>query len=69
MADTEAGTTLKGVTPPISQAFPTQAELDSNDNLIEELKAQNNFEGNDETERRLILFHLYKSLGLNLTDL
>lgn len=41
-----------GVTPPISTALPTQDELVANDNLIAELKAQNNFEAPSETERR-----------------
>lgn len=42
-----------GVTPPISTSLPTPAELLANDTLISELKRQNNFEGSDETERRL----------------
>lgn len=42
-----------GVTPPISTSLPTPAELLANDTLIAELKRQNNFEGSDETERRL----------------
>lgn len=42
-----------GVTPPISISLPTPAELLANDTLIAELKRQNNFEGSDETERRL----------------
>lgn len=44
-----------GVTPPISSSLPTPAELLANDTLIAELKRQNNFEGSDETERRLRL--------------
>ena len=43
----------KGVTPPISTALPTDAELAANDALIEELKRQDNFESSEETERRL----------------
>ena len=42
----------KGVTPPISTTLPTAAELKANDDLIEELKNQNNFEGTEVTERR-----------------
>ncbi len=42
-----------GVTPPISLSLPTDTELLANDALIAELKRQNNFEGSDETERRL----------------
>ncbi|GFF23227.1 poly(A) polymerase pla1 [Aspergillus udagawae] len=41
-----------GVTPPISTALPTPDELAANDDLITELKAQNNFESPAETERR-----------------
>ncbi|KAH1618793.1 hypothetical protein KXX21_008797 [Aspergillus fumigatus] len=41
-----------GVTPPISTALPTPEELAANDDLISELKAQNNFESPAETERR-----------------
>ena len=42
----------KGVTPPISTTLPTAAELKANDDLVEELKNQNNFEGSEVTERR-----------------
>ena len=41
-----------GMTSPISTALPTPAEIATNDALLEELKAQNNFESADETERR-----------------
>jgi len=41
-----------GTTPAISQAFPTDAEIAANDALIAELKAQNNFESVEETEKR-----------------
>ncbi|KAL2220926.1 Poly(A) polymerase [Thermoascus aurantiacus ATCC 26904] len=41
-----------GVTPPISTLLPTPEELAANDDLIAELKAQNNFESPAETERR-----------------
>lgn len=41
-----------GTTPPISNALPTPTELSENDNLIAELKLQNNFEAPSETERR-----------------
>ncbi|KAI5298829.1 polynucleotide adenylyltransferase, partial [Ascosphaera atra] len=41
-----------GVTPPVSTALPTPPELAANDELIAELKAQNNFEAPAETERR-----------------
>lgn len=41
-----------GVTPPISVALPTPDEVSANDDLISELKAQNNFESPTETEQR-----------------
>ena len=43
-----------GTTPAISQSFPTESELASNDALIAELKRQNNFEGVEETEKRSV---------------
>lgn len=43
-----------GVTPPISTVLPTPDELVANDDLIAELKAQNNFEAPSETERRYV---------------
>ena len=43
-----------GVTPPISTVLPTKDELSANDDLIAELKAQNNFELPTETERRCV---------------
>lgn len=41
-----------GVTPAVSTALPTPEELAANDELIAELKSQNNFEAPSETERR-----------------
>lgn len=41
-----------GVTPPISIALPTPNELKANDDLIAELKSQNNFESPSETAQR-----------------
>jgi poly(A) polymerase len=43
-----------GVTPPISTVLPTKDEIAANDDLIAELKAQNNFEQPTETERRCV---------------
>jgi poly(A) polymerase len=43
-----------GVTPPISTVLPTQDELVANDDLIAELKAQNNFEPPSDSERRYV---------------
>ena len=44
-----------GVTPPISLVIPTKQELEANEALTAELKRQNNFEGQAETERRYAL--------------
>lgn len=43
-----------GVTPPISTVLPTKDEISANDDLIAELKAQNNFEQPTETEQRCV---------------
>lgn len=43
-----------GVTPPISNALPTPPEVSANDELIAELKQQNNFESPQETEKRYV---------------
>ena len=61
-----------GVTPPISMTLPTPEELAANDDLIAELKAQNNFELPSETERRqqtlqliqkVVILHQQHQLG------
>ncbi|KAJ6160462.1 polynucleotide adenylyltransferase, partial [Penicillium chermesinum] len=52
-----------GVTPPISTALPTPAELAANDELIAELKAQNNFEPPAETERRQAMLQLIQRVA------
>lgn len=46
-----------GVTPPISVVLPTKDEIAANDDLIAELKAQNNFEQPTETDRRCVGIH------------
>jgi poly(A) polymerase len=51
----------KGVTPPISTSMPSQAELASNDALVEELKRQNNFESPVETDRRFVRSYKLKT--------
>lgn len=53
-----------GVTPPISTVLPTQDELAANDDLIAELKAQNNFELPAETERRKQILQLLQRVAL-----
>ena len=50
-----------GVTPPISTSLPTPEEVATNDDLVAELKAQNNFENPAETERRYVVFILISS--------
>ena len=41
-----------GLFPPLSVTFPTKEEVARNDQMIEELKQQNNFESPEETKRR-----------------
>ncbi|RAH73098.1 polynucleotide adenylyltransferase [Aspergillus aculeatinus CBS 121060] len=53
-----------GVTPPISTALPTPDELTANDDLISELKAQNNFESPAETERRQQVLQLLQRVTI-----
>ncbi|KAL2838897.1 Poly(A) polymerase central domain-containing protein [Aspergillus pseudoustus] len=52
MAATPTPARQWGVTPPISTTLPTPEELSANDDLIAELKSQNNFESPAETEQR-----------------
>lgn len=54
-----------GTTPAISQAFPTDAEIAANDALIAELKAQNNFESVEETEKRCAMLQIYGHIIAN----
>ncbi|KAJ5578647.1 Poly(A) polymerase [Penicillium hispanicum] len=53
-----------GVTPPISTVLPTPDELAANDDLIAELKGQNNFEQPSETERRKHVLQLLQRVAL-----
>ncbi|OJJ34893.1 hypothetical protein ASPWEDRAFT_111886 [Aspergillus wentii DTO 134E9] len=53
-----------GVTPPISTVLPTPDELAANDDLISELKAQNNFESPTETDRRKQVLQLIQKVTL-----
>jgi poly(A) polymerase len=41
-----------GVTPPISDALPTEDELQATNALMEELRRQNNFESAADTNKR-----------------
>jgi poly(A) polymerase len=43
-----------GVTPPISTALPSDAELIANEAMLEELKRQNTFESPAETAKRQV---------------
>ncbi|WEW54776.1 polynucleotide adenylyltransferase [Emydomyces testavorans] len=58
-----------GVTPPISTVLPTPAELAENDNLIAELKQQNNFEAPSETERRKQALHLIQRVTVEFVKI
>ncbi|PWY88747.1 poly(A) polymerase Pap [Aspergillus sclerotioniger CBS 115572] len=53
-----------GVTPPISTVLPTSDELAANDDLITELKVQNNFESPAETDRRQQVLQLIQRVTL-----
>ncbi|KAJ5491388.1 Poly(A) polymerase pla1 [Penicillium diatomitis] len=58
-----------GVTPPISAALPTQEELAANDDLIAELKAQNNFEPPADSERRIQMLQLLQKVALEFVKI
>ena len=51
-----------GTTPPISTNLPTEKELMLNDQLVAELKRQNNFEAPSDTEKRFVLYPVIFSL-------
>ncbi|KAJ5423035.1 Poly(A) polymerase [Penicillium cf. griseofulvum] len=57
-----------GVTPPISTVLPTKDELAANDDLIAELKAQNNFELPTETERRKQVLQLLQRVTVEFVQ-
>lgn len=44
----------QGVTGPLSTAVPTALELAANDDLVTELKRQNNYENPEETAKRYV---------------
>ncbi|KAJ5161954.1 polynucleotide adenylyltransferase [Penicillium capsulatum] len=58
-----------GVTPPISTVLPTPDEVAANDDLIEELKSQNNFEAPSETERRKQMLQLLQRVALEFVKI
>lgn len=43
-----------GVTPPLSENLPTEAENKASNDLIEELKRQNNYESSADTQKRCV---------------
>lgn len=49
MSENEA---YKGVSPPLSTDPPSEQDLKLNEALMTELKAQNNFESPEDTEKR-----------------
>lgn len=51
-----------GVTPPISEEGPTKAEIHLNDLMIEELRNQNSFESESETEKRRKILAILQQL-------
>ncbi|KAJ5312075.1 hypothetical protein N7508_002905 [Penicillium antarcticum] len=57
-----------GVTPPISTVLPTPGELAANDDLIAELKAQNNFELPTETEKRQQVLQLLQRVAVEFVQ-
>ncbi|KAL2824098.1 Poly(A) polymerase central domain-containing protein [Aspergillus cavernicola] len=58
-----------GVTPPISTTLPIPEELAANDDLIAELKFQNNFESPAETERRKQVLQLLQRVTTEFVKL
>lgn len=42
-----------GLTPPLSGTLPSPADMEKNAQLIEELKKENNYERNEETQKRM----------------
>jgi len=48
-----------GLTGPLSQALPTEAEKSQSDALIEELRRQNNYESPADTKKRYVVFSTY----------
>ncbi|CAL3965101.1 unnamed protein product [Diplocarpon coronariae] len=51
-----------GVTPPLSTSPPTPAEISANDDLISELKRQNNYESPEETAKRVTVLKQLQSI-------
>ena len=50
-----------GITPPVSMDLPTEHELKLNEEMLEELKRQNNFETPEGAEKRKrVLEHFHK---------
>jgi poly(A) polymerase Pap1 len=53
-----------GVTPPLSEAPPTDAENQASRSLVEELKRQNNYETDAEAKKRYVSTSHRRSINL-----
>jgi poly(A) polymerase len=77
MTTNAQGSRQWGLTPPLANTLPTDAEMRLNETLLAELRGQNNFETAEETEKRRkalahfqkvteeFVRHVSKSKGLN----
>lgn len=54
-----AGPMQYGVTAPLSSALPTESENQASNDLIEELKRQNNYESTSDTNKRYVVTFSY----------
>jgi len=52
-----------GMTGPLSQALPTEAERQQSDALIEELRRQNNYESAADTKKRYVGLFTYPKIN------
>ncbi|TVY46581.1 Poly(A) polymerase [Lachnellula occidentalis] len=57
-----AGPMQYGVTAPLSNALPTEAENQASNELIEELKRQNNYESTSDTNKRTVVLQSLQSI-------
>ena len=51
-----------GLTPPMSLAHPSQEDIKQNQDLVQELKAENNYEGQAETQKRMATLKLLNNV-------
>jgi len=54
-----------GLTPPMSTSLPTDLDTTKNADLIEELKRENNYEGGEETQKRIKTLQLLNKVNLD----